>query len=133
MMPKKVIKIMSLALVMLFVFSTVSMVFAEGANDDSIPTRFSVISCTSAGLKITGLTANCRGDLVAQYSTSLKIELTLQKYTSSGYKPVQTWTKTGTGTHLYLEKEKTVNILNSYRLKASFTAGNETHVMYVYP
>lgn len=56
----------------------------------------------------------------------------LQKKKSKGYETVETWTASKTGTILTISESRNINILCNYRLKVTFTAGNETEVIYKY-
>lgn len=95
--------------------------------------RYQVIATHTSGINIIGLSAECNASMGAQYSTSLSITMELQKLSSGSYSTIKTWTKSKTGTSIELEGSKVVNILNSYRLKTTFTAGNETVVVFSYP
>ena len=101
--------------------------------DEEIIEEYQVISNNSYGIYISGLKATCSGRVTAQYSTTLKIKLELQKKSGGTYSTIQTWSDSRTGYTLALDGSKIINPLSSYRLKATFTAGNETVVRYDYP
>lgn len=105
---------------------------AENDENEVMPC-FSVISSTYSSITISGITANCYAKMTTSSSASLSIKMELQKYSSSSYSTVQTWTTSGTGKSLVLDKSKTINLLYDYRLKTTFTAGSETSVTFRYP
>ena len=104
----------------------------ETINKDDYVVRFSTIYKTSYSITKSGLTVTCNALLIANQSTNLKIVMTLQKSTSNGWTDVKTWTKTGTGTRLSMEETKVINIFSTYRLRVTFTAGNESYTTYAY-
>jgi hypothetical protein len=63
----------------------------------------------------------------------LSIKIELQKEESTGYKTLETWTKSGTGTYLSLEGSRLINIFADYRIKVTCTAGGETFTTFDYP
>lgn len=134
-MKKNILKVMSLALVVMTVFLTCTCAFAD-STDDSVtdePTRYTYIGTATLSFGISGITAKCAASLTAKKSTSLQIVMTLQKKNSNGtWSNVQTWSKTGNGVSLHFEKNKLINVLNTYRLKGTFTAGGETTTIYRY-
>lgn len=102
-------------------------------EEQIIINRYQVIADHTSGINIIGLTAKCNASMGAQYSTNLSITMELQKLSSGSYSTIKTWTASRTWTSLELEGSKTINILNTYRLKTTFTAGNETVVVFSYP
>ena len=92
--------------------------------------KFTTILNYSSNIIKSGITVTCKAKLNSVYSTNLKIVMTLQKNTSSGYTDVKTWTATGSGTYLDAEESRVINILYTYRLKVTFTAGNESVTTY---
>lgn len=132
-MKKNILKAISLALVVMTVFLTCACAFASGADEKEEPTRYNVINTASLTYGISGITAIGSASLTAQRSTSLQIVMTLQKKNSNGgWSNVKTWSTSGTGLHLTMEKSKVINVLNTYRLKGTFTAGGETTTIYRY-
>lgn len=83
-------------------------------------------------ITISGIKAQCKASLKTDKSLNLKIKMELQKEKSSGYETIETWTASKTGTYLTMSKSRNINILCDYRLKVTFTAGNETVVAYGY-
>ena len=132
-MKKNLIKVLAVALVVMTVFATCACAFASGAEEREEPTRYSVINSASLSFTISGVTAYGAATLTTQKSASMQIVMTLQKQNSNGtWSNVKTWSKTGTGTYLYLSQSKVINVLNTYRLKGTFTAGGETTTIYRY-
>ena len=134
MIKKYTVKIISVLMAALMVLSVGTVAFAEPDDtaDTEIVYRFTTIGSTSTVLHISGVTAKCAASLSAKYSTSLYIKMELQKYNGNAYSTIQTWTTSGTGTLLTIGKSKTINPSNSYRLKVTFKADNETVVRYDY-
>ena len=132
-------KTISLILLLVIVISTISIGFSSYANepitknDEETIYRYQVISSNTSGIYINGITAICTAGLSAKYSTNLSITMELQKLNSGTYSTIKTWSDSKTGTSIDIEGSRLVNILNSYRLKTTFTAGNETVVVYTYP
>ena len=107
---------------------------AETTEEETvIMPRFSTIQSVTTSFTISGLNSTSYVALMSQYSTSLYIKIELQKEKSTGYETLETWTKSGTGTYLSLEKDRLINVLSDYRIKVTCTAGSETHVTYDYP
>ena len=92
--------------------------------------KYSTILSNRSNISKNGIIVTCKASLEARYSTNLKIVMTLQKNTSSGYTDVKTWTATGSGTYLDAEESRVINILYTYRFKVTFTAGNESVTTY---
>ena len=96
--------------------------------------RYKVISNLSSGLHISGVTAICSADITAMYSTNLSITMELQKLSSGSYSTIKTWSKTNPNTtSLEIVESRLINVLSTYRLKTTFTAGTETVVVYSNP
>ena len=70
--------------------------------------------------------------MTTKRSADLYIQLQIQKKKDGTYSPYITYAKTGTGTTLALAKDINVNILYTYRLKATFEADTETSVRFLY-
>lgn len=134
-MKKTVLKVIALALVVMTVFLTCTCAFASG-TDDTVkeePTRYTYIGSATLTFTISGVTAKGSASLTAKQNTSLQIVMTLQKKNSNGtWSNVKTWSQSGTGDHLNLSGSKVINVLNTYRMKGTFTAGGETTTIYRY-
>ncbi len=122
-----------LILTMLFSVFAINSCAATVEEENTIMPRWSVISGVITVFTISGLNSTSTVSLSAQYSTSLYIKIEFQKEESTGYKTLETWEKSGTGTYLNLEKDRLINIFADYRIKVTCTAGGETHVKYDYP
>lgn len=122
-----------LILTMLFSFFAINSSATADEEENAIMPRWSVINSVATSFTISGLNSTSSVVLAAQYSTSLYIKIELQKEKSTGYETIETWTKSGTGTHLGLEEDRLINIFSDYRIKVTCTAGSETHVTYDYP
>ncbi len=130
-MLKKSISVLMALLMVVSVFGISFSAVADTADEE--PTRYSVISNCTYEISVSGLKATCTGSLTAQYSTTVKIKLELQKKSSGTYSTVKTWEDSKTGRSIALTGSKVINPLSDYRLKATFTAGSETVTRYAYP
>lgn len=126
----KPVKILICMLMMISVLSP-SMT-AAAAEESEIQPYAKVINSFTAGINISGITATCEASVAADYVTTLRVTMELQKKTSSGYENVQTWTKSGYGVYLQMSEKKTINVFSDYRLKVTVTADNESKVGYDY-
>lgn len=128
-------KTMSIILILTMMFSTFAIAsHAETAEDEyGVMPCFSTIDAVATSFTISGLNSTSSVVLSSQYSTSLYIKIEFQKETSTGYETLETWTKSGTGTVLSLEKTRLINVFCDYRIKVTCTAGSETHTTYDYP
>ena len=126
-------RILAVLMVLAFAFSANTVVNAQVKNDDIVSPQYTTIQRNSTCISISGIKATCSTTLMAQYSTSLSIKMELQKKKSSGYETVETWTSSKTGLNLVMSESRNINIFCDYRLKATFTAGSESTVVYKYP
>lgn len=134
-MKKTIVKVLAVALVVMSVFTTCACAFASGAEDTVTeePTRYTYINIATLSFTISGSTAKASASLSAKKNTSLQIVMTLQKQNSNGtWSNVKTWSKSGSGNSLQLAGSKVINVLNTYRVKGTFTAGGETATIYRY-
>ena len=122
-----------LVLAMIFSIFTINVSATEAKEENTIMPRWSVISSVGTSFVISGLNSTSTVSLSAQYSTSLYIKIEFQKEESTGYKTLETWEKSGTGTYLLLEETRLINIFADYRIKVTCKAGSETHTTYDYP
>lgn len=127
----------SLCLVMAFtmLFSMLAMNSSAAVIEDDyeIMPCFVSIDAVSTSFTISGLNSTSSVVLSSQYSTSLYIKIEFQKKESTGYKTLETWTKSGNGTYLGLEENRLINIFADYRIKVTCTADQETHTTFDYP
>lgn len=128
-------KSFSVVLILTMLFSIFAMNSSAATVEEETPImpRWSVISSVGTSFVISGLNSTSTVSLSAQYSTSLYIKIEFQKEESTGYKTLETWEKSGTGTYLLLEETRLINIFADYRIKVTCTAGGETHVTFDYP
>ncbi len=129
---KKSVSIILLLTMLLSVFALNSSA-AVIEDDYEIMPCFTTISAVSTSFTISGLNSTSFVVLTSQYSTSLYIKIEFQKEESTGYKTLETWTKSGTGTYLALEETRLINIFADYRIKVTCTAGSETYTVFDYP
>ena len=122
-----------LILTMLFSVFAINSSAATVEEENTIMPRWSVINAVSTSFTISGLNSTSSVSLTAKYSTSLYIKIEFQKEESTGYKTLETWEKSGTGTYLLLEENRLINIFADYRIKVTCTAGGETHTTFDYP
>ena len=125
-------KIFAVLLSLMIVFMNTTVCNAAVKNETEISPCYVNITRKEANLNISGIKATCKATLKANKSLTLKIKMELQKEKSSGYETVETWTSSKTGTVLTMSESRNINILCDYRLKVTFTAGNETEVVYTY-
>ncbi len=134
-MSKIVTKSISVLLILTLLFSAFSIcsLGAEAEEDYGIMPCFTSIGSITTSFTISGINSNSYVVLKAQYSTSLKIKIELQKEKDGVYETIETWTASKTGTYLVLEETRLINIFCNYRMKATCTADAETFVYYDYP
>ncbi len=132
-------KVISLLLVIVLVMSSFSGMLissaVEGNNSENeIMPLWTSINSYTAGMEISGLKANFSTSLTAEYATNLKIVVQLQKETSTGYEDVETWTATKTSSvFVGLSDSKIINPFSDYRIRVTFTADQESIVVFKYP
>lgn len=124
--------------VLAFTVLVSSLLIVSSANSDNneeygITPYFTTINTVATSFTISGINSTSSVVLTSQVSTSLYIKIELQKEKSSGYETIETWTKSGTGTILSLEKTRLINVFSNYRIKVTCKAGSETHIRYDYP
>ncbi len=122
-----------LILTMLFSVFAINSSATTVEEENTIMPRWSVIDGVGTSFVISGLNSTSTVTLSSKYSTSLYIKIEFQKEESTGYKTLETWEKSGTGTVLNLEKNRLINIFADYRIKVTCTAGSETHITFDYP
>lgn len=125
-------QIFSMILSLLIIFTGTTVCSAAVKPENEISPYYVNIDGKSANISISGIKANCTATLRSKNSVLLKIKMELQKEKSNGYETVETWTSNKTGTYLTMSESRNINVLCDYRLKVTFTAGNETEVVYRY-
>lgn len=133
-MRKTIKQILSVAMCLLLCFLTAAFAKAEDASEDeNSGAKYTYIESKTCSLSISGINSTSKALLYAKSSTSLKIQMELQKLKSGSYSTIKTWTATKTGTSLSMSETRLINVLATYRLKVTFTAGSETVTSYAYP
>ena len=123
---KKILSIILCSLFLLLPVVGVSVCGEENAKNSQI--------CSSkCNISISGINSTMHASLEAIKSVSLKITVELQKSKSGTYTTIETWNATKQGTFLSFSEKRMINVLSDYRIKVTFTAGNETIVKYAYP
>lgn len=125
----------TIAILMLFIslFTSTVTVSAKTKDNNVVSPQYTTIARNSTCITISGITATCTTTMTAQYSTSLKIKMELQKKKSGVYETIETWTSSRQGVSIGMSESRSINVLCDYRLKATFTAGSESTVVYKYP
>ena len=128
-------KSVSVALILTMLFSVFALNSSAAVIEDDygIMPCFTTISAVTTSFTISGINSTSCVTLSSKVSTSLYIKIEFQKEESTGYKTLETWTKSGTGTVLLLEETRLINIFADYRIKVTCTAGGETYTKYDYP
>lgn len=126
---KNVKKVVSVLLCLIFIFSCAQMI---ASAEDAVP-YYQNISSNSCSLRISGINSTSSANLIAARSMSLSIKMELQKVKSGTYTTIETWSSSKTGVTISMEETRLINMLATYRLKVTFTAGSETIVQYAYP
>lgn len=116
----------------LMIFSNAAIANGAVNPENEIAPYYVVINSSSISFSISGIKASCSASIVADYSTSLKIKMELQKKKSGAYSTIETWTSSKTGVSLAISKTRNINVLCNYRLKVTYTAGSETTTAYKY-
>lgn len=129
---KKMFKQIVLIALSLMIALNGTLVCNAAVENEEITPYYVNISSSYANLSISGIKATCNASLSSKSSVSLSIKMELQKKKSSGYETVKTWTSSKTGTYLSMSESRNINILSTYRLKVTLTAGSETEVVYRY-
>lgn len=120
-------------LLALFLLGGTWTAYAADENPPTITPFYVNIYYASSKIKISGIKSTCEAILKTDKSMKLEIKMELQKLKSGTYQTIETWKNSKTGTYLEISKSRNINIFCDYRLKVTFTAGNETEVVYRYP
>ncbi len=128
-------KSLSVVLIIAMIFSVFAINSSAALVEEKYPVMpcWSVIDGVGTSFSISGLVATASVSLTSQYSTSLYIKIEFQKEESTGYKTLETWETSGTGTMLGLEEDRLINVFADYRIKVTCTAGGETFTTFDYP
>ncbi len=131
----KPVKNFALIILSMMMFSCNICAQAAVINNDNtiVKPMYTTIGTNSAYISISGIKATCNAMFTSKNPTSLKIKMELQKEKSTGYETIETWTSSKNGSSMSLTKSRNINIFCDYRLKVTFTAGNESVIVYDYP
>lgn len=122
-------KLVAMVLCLIMLFSCFQLTaFCETASVMNLN-----ISAETCSLMISGINSTSSASMQTARSMSLSIKMELQKIKSGTYTTIETWTSSKTGTIITMSEDRLINILATYRLKVTFTAGSETIVRYAYP
>lgn len=122
-------RLVALALCLIMIFSCFQLIaFCETASVMNLN-----ISNDTCALTISGINSTSSASMQTARSMSLSIKMELQKKKSGTYTTIETWTASRTGATLSMCEDRLINVLATYRLKVTFTAGNETIIRYAYP
>lgn len=99
--------------------------------------KYTYIQSVAAGIEVGTVSTTVRGEIDGSNEvTRVEITLELQKRTSGIYSTIKTWSGSFISKHATLQKNKLTSPLNTYRLKATFTAytstSSETRIIYAY-
>ncbi len=126
---KKSKRLVAFVLCFIILFSS----FQSIAFCETNSVKYTNISTNEYLLTISGINSTSYAKMTAARSMSLSIKMELQKLKSGAYSTIETWTSNTTGVVLKMEESRLINLLATYRLKVTFTAGSETIVRYAYP
>ncbi len=129
-MKRTVSLIMAAVLLTALVVPVMAATPAENKETDN--EKLSYILSSTSSIEISGISAECKAFMQSKQSLSLTITMELQKESGGTYSTVKTWTATGTGLTLSSSESRLINVLSTYRLKTTFTAGSESVVQYRY-
>ena len=133
-MKRKALKVISMVLCLLLMFSITAFAVIESQHEDAPEnSKYNIISNYGCNISISGINSTSTARLQANSSVSLSITMELQKLKSGSYSTIETWNSSKTGTVLTMEESRLINIFATYRLKVTFTAGSETVTSYAYP
>ena len=122
-------KTLSIILCIIILISCCEMIASSVSGGE----KYTNIVVASCSLTISGINSTSKAMLQAKSSMSISIKMELQKLKSGSYSTIKTWSASKTGSVLSMEETRLINVLATYRLKVTFTAGSETVVSYAYP
>jgi hypothetical protein len=133
-MKAKITMVISLALILMVVFSAYS--FGESVLDQP-GEKMTYIDSYSGDIIHGTLSTTVKAGINGKTSvTSVKIKMELQKLSSGDYSTIETWEQTFSGRNGSMEESKITSPLNTYRLKATVTAysgsNSESKTFYAY-
>lgn len=129
---RKISVIISVVMALLMTLSASFVSYARVVDDNTAHPYYVDSARKTASLTKNGITVIAQANISAKEKMQLKIVMELQKKKSDRYETIKTWSASKTGTRLAMSEKRNINILCDYRLKVTFTAGNETSVVYRY-
>lgn len=124
--------IVSILLSFLILIGMTSVANASVNGNNELAPCYINIANKSESITISSIKATCAASMSTNRTMRLTIKMELQKKKSNGYETVKTWTSSKTGTRLSMSESRNINALCTYRLKVTYTAGNEQVVAYKY-
>lgn len=122
----------SILLSFLILIGMTSVANASVNRNNELAPCYINIANKSESITISSIKATCAASMSTNRTMRLTIKMELQKKKSNGYETVKTWTSSKTGTTLSMSESRNINALCTYRLKVTYTAGNEQVVAYKY-
>lgn len=122
----------SILLSFLILIGMTSVANASVNGNNELAPCYINIANKSESITISSIKATCAASMSTNRTMRLTIKMELQKKKSNGYETVKTWTSSKTGTRLSMSESRNINALCTYRLKVTYTAGNEQVVAYKY-
>ena len=132
-MNRKLKAVLCLLFCAVFCMQMTAVAFAE-ESDDTAPEQMRYVNIDDCfcNCYISGLTLYANATLKAKSSMSLSITCELQKLKSGDYETIKTWTASDTARILTWDDSRLINLLATYRIKVTFTAGSESVTLYDY-
>lgn len=124
--------IVSILLSFLILIGMTSVANASVNGNNELAPCYINIANKSESITISSIKATCAASMSTNRTMRLTIKMELQKKKSNGYETIKTWTSSKTGTRLSMSESRNINALCTYRLKVTYTAGNEQVVAYKY-
>lgn len=129
-------KIITVVLVMLTILSANLMTVHADSNSEQCSevtlTRSTISGVVSYStyFRFQGFTIYCESNLEAETESYLEITMELEVLRDDGFEVIETWNISSVGSQVSLLGDKFVNIIKTYRLKTTFTVGEESFVLY---
>lgn len=124
--------IVSILLSFLILIGLTSVANASVNGNNELAPCYINIANKSESITISSIKATCAASMSTNRTMRLTIKMELQKKKSNGYETIKTWTSSKTGTRLSMSESRNINALCTYRLKVTFTVGDEQVVTYKY-
>lgn len=127
--------IICLFLVAIFSMQALLIAYAEGLEPpetNPVIEEYVNIDNYNCSCYISGLKIYASANMSSNSSLYLQITCELQKLKSGSYETIETWTKSKTGTYIDLSENCMINLLSTYRVNVTFTAGSESTTAYSY-